>query len=190
MVPNLSKFGHAFFPYVKDKPIERNHGPVFWGNALIETYYKQGMNYEEIAERMLDNNLYDDELIQKYFKMDIEKLEEREKKWDIIISDYILQNYQKFQLFYDQTHPVNSLLEEIGKRILIYLGFNLKHDISLEQYFVNEEIPILPSVKKALGMNWEDRGKMRVKDRDSYALVSAGMDIKEYVKEFIYFYYE
>lgn len=61
----------------------------------------------------------------------------------------LIQNYQ---LFYDQTHLVNSLLEEIGKRIIHSLGFDENEVIHLNQQFVSEEIPVLPSIKRALGM--------------------------------------
>lgn len=129
----LKEVGVTVFPYGD-----------FILNELAEKY-----SIDEIQRIVKWDNLFSVRLLQWHFRTAVTQMLERESKCDVTISDYILENFKKKQLFYTKNHPIESVFYELGVRILCKLGF--EHDrvenIRLQRLDSCQEL-IYPSVSK------------------------------------------
>lgn len=108
--------------------------------------------------------IIDREEIMEGVRLSFSELKRREEKADIKISDYIIENYKKRQLFYSKNHPTNDVLIEYTERILQCLGYDTEEKMSGTDFFVKagtlkgHDLPLYPAVIKALGISdYEDR---------------------------------
>lgn len=115
----------------------------------------------------------------------MEKIIQSEEKWDIKISDYILDNYKTEKIFFDTRHPTNFVLEEIVRRLLDFLEMNASIEHADDE-ISEEEVPVYPCVKKALGLEWDIRN---IRNNAEHRLTSGRMDMAKYVQEYIYWNY-
>ena len=87
--------------------------------------------------------------IQKRFLLDIDK------KNDIKIGKYVLNNYQIKPLFYDCTHPSEFLIEELCNVCAEELGVNWAHsDLQDIAGWRAWSLPVHPLIGQQLGLKW------------------------------------
>lgn len=86
-------------------------------------------NVEQACKDWCNINAYTDEEIKNNFEKSITELKQREQKVfdneygvDVIISDYIENNYRSDFLFHTYNHPTNLLLVELARRTMHKLG--------------------------------------------------------------------
>lgn len=137
-IPNLVGFGRLLFPTMqgKTKSIDLLGAPwsPFFEDTFIDSLYQKYQDINELTEHiMTDSPLSDNEVI-NIFEECIIKLKKREEKWDIKISDFIMENYKDKKLFSDVNHPTPYLMKEICDRLGRYLGLegkteNVKEDL-------------------------------------------------------------
>lgn len=186
-VPNMVGMGKWMFPTGTSKP-ERQYrggkvGP-FFRDFVIDNAYEQFKSVKKIKKYILKEKPFSEKEVKDLFSDFIMKLKEREKNWDIMISDYILENYKTEKIFYDADHPGEGVMKEITKRIGVRLGIN---DIDGEiEYKLNmfEEF-VFPYIQEALGLIYEEK---YVRDRYS-EFDCREMDIDEYIREYIWWFY-
>lgn len=99
-------------------------------------------NIEQACRDWCNINAYTDEEIKNNYEKSITELKQREQKvfdneygTDIIISDYIENNYKSKFLFHTYNHPTNLLLVELVRRIMYKLGIpsiNLGYKLTKE----------------------------------------------------------
>lgn len=126
-----------------------------FGDKYIDEMILKGQSKNEILEQIIREDFIAPEEIHKIVQESLLELKEREKDVDITISDYIMKNYNKKQLFYSFNHPINSVLIEYAKRIISFLGYT---DLEIDEAVVylkagclkGTDIPIYPSVLKTL----------------------------------------
>lgn len=131
-----------------------------WADPNIEKWAFDGLDSDAIARRIQTEQVYSDEQIKQLFSKAIMKLEKREKGCTVIISDYIKSNYKSQKLFFDPRHPCSSLVSEKVKRVIEYLGGiydDSFSDTSAQERMDNDEIFIYGCVKRALGLEFEDK---------------------------------
>lgn len=124
-------------------------------DKYIDEMVFQGQAKNEILEQITKEDFISSKEIYETVQKSLWELEEREKNVDVIISDYIIENYDKKQLFYSFNHPVNTVLIEYARRILRFLGYE---DLEIDESVVylkagclkGTDIPIYPSVLKIL----------------------------------------
>jgi len=118
-----------------------------------------------------------------------QKINEREKDWDIKISDFIRNNLKNIKLFYDPYHPTNELLSYISNRILEKLFSSHYTNILYDNKMIlnSEEIPVYSSVKKILGLTCYTDEHIRL--GCSTKISSCPMDTEQYIKEYLWWYY-
>lgn len=192
IMPNLFGLGKGFFP--QSTYNERNgsiaNGADFNGlfpraDAVIDKCIGNRLSTEEIIEFCKSDEAILQEEILENFAAFTNKISEREKKWDIKISEFILQNYKDEKLFFDMGHPTNIIFEYISAEILKKLHIsadNITADCCLD----NHEEFVYPVVKRVLGLNWSD-GNIR---KSGYAKkLSENMDFEEYIREYIWWCY-
>ena len=104
-------------------------------------------NINKACRKWCDPYAFTEEIVKHNFQNSIENLQLAEKEVDIIISDYIIENYQHMFLFHTYNHPTNYLIIELAKRILQKLDITIviieKHD---KEFLGKISFPPSPSV--------------------------------------------
>lgn len=129
IIPHLFGLGKAFFPQSADN--KRNekikngqdaNGMFPHADLIIDKCVEEGMAVNKIIAFCKGGLALDEKVVVANFEEYMGKIKEREKAWDIKIYDFILENYQKTKLFYDEGHPTNVIFEKICMDILKKLG--------------------------------------------------------------------
>lgn len=152
-----------------------------YDDEYIESVFEKE-SVSEIVKSILENDLYRKDDILDNFKKQMMKIQEREKNCSIKIADYIWENYQNIQLFYEPTHPTNALIIEKGKRILKILGIP-EFDCEIESKMDGYELIIYGCVRKALGLKFSQ--KYIRKHQKECTLHGYAMDITDYVEAYV-----
>lgn len=193
-IPNLYDFPKAmFFSQSKINPrggkIGRRDNPFSYAEEAIDKAISENIFEETEILDMLQGDFEDYGVIQNQWKSDLLKWRIREEGWDIAIIDFIEENYQKKQLFYDIGHPSNHLLKEMANRILRLLGIDeLVKDIDAEWELDAHEVPVYPCIRRALCLEWAQQF-LRKNSFEKIILGNSNMDLEEYIREYIYWSY-
>ena len=166
----------------------QNSGLFPYGDTVVESYLQKGFSVEEIIQKIQESVVFPKEKIEEGVRQSFAEMKRREKQADVAISDYILANYKKKQLFYSPNHPCMSVLFEYANRILKYLGFApLAVDeidlLTKTDTLKGEDIPLYPDVISYLGL--EDYEKFYYPNRYIYNNLRIGFEdwIRMYVKD-------
>lgn len=132
------------------------------GDAYIDAMHHKGMSIKDIEKNILEKQIWSKADIQNNFDSELSKIKGREKLCSFLISDSIEENYQKYRLFYSPSHPANIITKIKGKRILEILGLEPDGtEPDIDNGFDNslgaDELPIYGCVKKALGLQFEQK---------------------------------
>lgn len=199
VIPNLYGLGWGFFPQnkrsktnEKNESIYNNQGVDLNGmfcvsdsilDKIIEDNREKNVDIEEII-RYCQDNLFNEQDVKYQFTSMINKIINREKSWDIKISDYIIDQYMYKKLFYDAFHPTNCVLKKISVDILQFLGIEANGtDLKCDYCLDSHEEPVYPAVKRILHLEW-DEDEIRKSHRAKKA--TAYMDFSEYIREYLW----
>lgn len=193
-VPNLVGLGRAFFP--SSMGLQKNiqvAGSVLWmfvKDELIEEGYEKYHTISGIKKMWLAEDAIEQKEIQELFQDRLNRLYEREKNWDIKVSDIFLNSYKDKKLFCDDGHPANALMLPICARLGELLGLNTTKikDIQIEHALDDVEAFVLPCVKKALGLNWTESITIRDGKSDINKLRNDALTVDEYIRQYIWWY--
>lgn len=190
VIPNLFGLGKFYFPQTDWNESNKRNGVIANGqdrngmfphiDMIIDNCVKQGMGTEAIIEFCKGGGVKEQE-IKDNFKVFIKKILEREKGWDIKISDFILKNYKKMKLFYDAGHPTNDIMVHISKNVLFKL--DIDEDIFTLRCMDAHEVPVYPIVKKVLNLEWEDT---LIRKSNCAKKVSDKMGFEEYITQYLW----
>lgn len=86
------------------------------------------LSYEKM---FASKNLDIETIVKKHHEKSIKELQEREQYCDIIMSDFLITNYNKEQCFLTPNHPKNNILFEMYKRILHFIKNKTSKEIQL-----------------------------------------------------------
>ena len=128
----------------------------------------------EVIEKLKIDHLSLEDIYKKYninkinfnyknrFNNEMEILKRKERKCDIIVSDYIEKNIFKQELFLNQGHPTTPLFVHCANQIIKILNDSFKYPYSYEeQYFVgNDRMPHSTMDK----LFWKPQYKFNVDD--------------------------
>jgi len=172
---SIKKFSNGLIPY-GDRQLQENS----------EKYCKREIGLEVIIQNLQKADLYSREEILDNVSASLDELKHREKKCQIIISDYIVAHYREKRLFYAVNHPADDLIKEMVKRILVYLGYTNPSIMEAEIKELDEiEEFIFPCVKEQLELKFEAE-----KARLHKSYCNLKFDIREYaatyIKEYLY----
>lgn len=137
-----------------------------------------------IAQKLSDLDFYTKSQCENNVLDSINELKLREEKCDVIISDYILENYKYIRLFYTNNHPFNFVLKELLIRAYKTIDIDVKDiDVGCIRENDGREQFVYPSVVKNLNLTWAVDKKVffynkSVKNEpsDMYDYVSAYID--------------
>ena len=161
-------------------------GPVRWMIGWCDNYIEKcilnGDSVEQISCSIKSQEIFKKDDIINNFNNTINKLKEREKKCSISISDYILDNYKKVDLFYDPGHPTNILFKEKARRILCIMGVeNICFD-EISERMDSIEIFVYGCVKHALQLEY-DKEYIRTYTYNG-TLWNRAISLEEYIKQY------
>lgn len=193
IIPHLFGLGKAFFPQ-SDKN-ERNekinngcdrNGMFPHADVIIDECVKHGKTVEEIVAYCKSDMALNKDYILKNFEKYMRKIKKREESWNIKIYDFIVENYRKEKLFYDEGHPTNIIMKKICKDILWELGVQVE-SIYTSICMDDHENPVYPAVSHVLNLDWEEdeiRKSARAKKMCDH------MNFEEYIKEYLQWNYK
>jgi hypothetical protein len=121
-------------------------------NSILDTLILQGVSREKAIQFMHSDFYSSDKIIEESIKS-IERLEKREKEsqMDVIISDYVRQNYQNKLLFRSVNHPIQEVLVMVAKRILNCVGIIVDNVFYDESFSLRDnDLAVLPCVARCL----------------------------------------
>lgn len=190
--------GEVFHKYPMDG---KKHWPFGYQEKLLDDMIATGMTDDEIYAEIMRDDFISEKEILKNLRWSYKFIEISEKTADIKMLDFIKENVTKCLLYRDGWHYTNVLYFELSRRIAAFLGLDCAQEINeLEEkirekgtHFINfTEVPILPCVAKALGLEFvTDETLWRV--RTTYAGVWTGTEVTVKLmtrKEWIYSYLE
>jgi len=156
------------------------------GESNVDDLLAKGCSTDEIIEKLNDENFYSKEYLENRARIELENLKEREKIIDVKMADYIEANYKKEILFHSCDHPIEKLLFELSKRILLYLGnedTNVYYSSCHEALKYQDE-PIYPAVIKAFGLDERYKNQLYYPNKfmDSSILLSFDDYIRTYIE--------
>lgn len=182
-VPNLYGMPKYLFPQT-DWEHNWYRGAIkpFQIDINVVSWLCNGWSKEDIMNAIfVQGGVYAEAEIKNMWENFKAKLQEREKEWDIKISDYILENYKREKLFCDRGHITSRMAREIALRILEFMEY--KRDISVElQGMDTREIPVYKDVKQALGLKFEDN-VIRKKSIGVMSINNREMSGEEYIDQ-------
>lgn len=194
-IPNLFGMGNLLLPQTDyhdgfNPSLGHDRNGMFpHADKIIDSFTLSGETYEYIQKHYKDDGLIEKEQIILNFNNVIDKIKQREKNWDIKVSEYILDNYQKVKLFYDIGHPTNVLMLFISLGVLKMLEIDGEQEIDVTNAISvmdGHENPVYPCVASTLGILWKE-DKLRKSNLAKKLLDS--MDFDEYIKEYCFWIY-
>lgn len=193
IVPHLFGLGKAFFPQsdCNNSNEEINNGRDRNGmfphaDTVIDKCVGEGKKVEDIIKYCKSDAALNGDYIRKNFTEYMERIRKREESWSIKMYDFILDNYQKEKLFYDERHPTNIIMKKIVVDILQVLAIRedyIDTDIEMDTH----ENPVYPCVRHELNLDWKD-GEIR-KSRAAKKMIGR-MDFEEYIREYLLWSYK
>lgn len=162
-IPNL--YFDGYFPQLVEFPNKpRNVGgysfdssPFFGDKYIMELWDKYDV--EDIYSMISDENFISQKIIIDKVNNSLFELKKREMNSDVVISDYIEENYKKRRLSYIAGHVDNSVNEELLFRCFSKVGRKIddfkSNGVPKADGVV---LPIYPSVRKCLELEFSDNG--------------------------------
>ncbi len=203
-LPNVFCYGGAGIFQTEEKINSADAGrskiPLFWKDTLLDEIFESG-HYEDAKVLLQEIESYEfdiDRLSEKFFQV-MNEIKSRERKWDIKISNYIMENYKKIPLFNDLGHPSRELCIYICKELLKLLEIR---DVDVETvafrnpslFELGQQSFVWLGIRRGLGIEYE-RKEVRTYSSDYYSLINyeegnySCMTREEFVREYIYTWY-
>ncbi|WP_196805805.1 WcbI family polysaccharide biosynthesis putative acetyltransferase [Butyrivibrio sp. WCD2001] len=185
VIPNLFGMGKCFFPQFEwdlNHPIGKDSNGLFpHGDQFINKQLKNGRSIDDIGEQIKNGAPFSKEEVIDNFNDNVRKYRDREKYCDIKIIDFIICNYKIHQLFWDQGHPTNFVMNEIVTRLLKKIGIE-DELLSVDEMNTHEEF-VYPCVAQALELEWRQE---RIRCTKNAKKCTAYMDLDEYINEYVW----
>lgn len=181
-IPNM--FFSGYYPQLCFSNKYNKSGLFADGDSNINSLYEKNQLTKSNIDRLNDENYYSKEQVLNFLAQSFEELKKRENEHcDIIISDYLENNYKKSLLFYVSNHPCKVVIIEMVQRIIEFL-----YGERDENYQWNDDIaeldtitlPIYSSVEKHLNLEFSRKTFMPYKNHSPEV-----MDWNKYANTYI-----
>lgn len=189
VIPNFVGMGRMLFP--RRRGMEKIRGEIlgYYRDDIIEEAYRN----DEVVSLQQYVKFYEDyeidgELLEQEYQHCMMKLWEREKNWDVKVTDYIKKNLRKIPCFTDQDHPSRYLMLEVGNQVAKMLGVKSCDEKEIEEnaLSITLTMPVLKCVQRYFQLEWE------LPNNKQYNLFVGNHteeNVAEYIKEYIWWYY-
>lgn len=128
-------------------------GPYF--DCLVLAGFDLGLSSADIV-RLLESKsdaMLAREKLDKFIEHSFSELGQREQFCDVVISDWIKENWFSRYLFYSFNHPANAVLQELGTRILRYFGSEVVVPPREKPFLSNYRLPIYDFIRRFLSLD-------------------------------------
>ena len=112
----------------------------------------------ELVEYLKAQNFISKEEVLAGVEKSFAELKKREWACDIHMSDFVVDNYKRQQIFYSPDHIAPNVLLELSRRVLKFMDIsdtsfqNTDWLMSENHSLIGQDIPIYPKVKEILGL--------------------------------------
>ena len=177
-IPNLYRMPIFQFPQnIINKGLFYKNKKVFSYDSILDNWVKSHlrvMSPKEYIRRLNKLNSDYDTNLGSF----LAKIRTREEKWDIKISDFIIDNLDK-QLFYDPNHPTDLVLDFITSKLceLLSVGFKKAKTIFLDDV----EMPSIYNVNS---------GKQLKMRKHCHSFCKTFLNLKEYISLYSFLNYQ
>ncbi len=180
---------HIFAQYREKKELlfPVCHGTVFFRDGIIDDLCETDHCHiaRIVEEYVQDTITIDETIIRDRYQQFIEKVQTREKDWDIKVSDYIEQNFRQKKLYYDPNHPSAEFLIWICKKLLDCLGMDGERadDNAPQMEMDYYEMPVTSAARAALGIEYPEQKLLRSVCKNT--LTHRAIDRTEYARQYM-----
>lgn len=190
---NIYGLGKIYYPWaVEYNPNNpRNKGWAFGcfptADTILDKLIREGKNVGQIMEIVNDENLYSTEELENNVRTLFDKYKKREENCDIKIVEYIEKNYKDTLLFWDEKHPVNDVLYEKTKQILLLMGISHIEKYSQDNCRTSKgyQLPIYPAIMKKLKLKFPISLE-QIRTKKECNLSDRDMNLEEYIRQYIF----
>ncbi len=133
-------------------------GAFIGGDTVINRGIDAGISWEEIYSDISSKNYYSTDHIMKNLETSFRQMTYSEKNADLLIVDFIRDNYKKMRLFKDYRHIDNPVVVEYVRQIARILKIRIEEEsfdcLLYEDIHEYTEMPVYPCVAECLGLQW------------------------------------
>lgn len=184
-VPNFVGMVHYLYP--QHSSLFRfpfNSRDILFHNLVIDEAIKNGIHKFDDLLKFYEEYTYDPTSLNNTFIENMDKLQSREKNWDIKVSEYIKEHFHTIPLFNDHSHPSNYLLHYIYEQIAIFLKLP-DYPKTYNYPPIGLPMPILPSVAKHFDLHYETESDKLISKLTREPLTT----LEEYIKYYCWCVY-
>ena len=108
---------------------------------------------QKAVDAATNQSQYTEEFVLANAKASIDELKRREEECDVIVSDYIENNWRDDILFYSMNHPKRKVLSHIASNVLSVVGQDSTDVKGNYEHLDNTRLPVYESVRAVLSRN-------------------------------------
>ena len=172
-IPNI--FFNAYWP------LWGSTKTIIFGDLLLDELFDRGLSLKEILHVYLHGDIKKfhnlDELHEKALEYEFEK----EKRWAVPITQYIVNNFKDRRLLYSVNHPGKDICIRVGNTLLKLMGYpplGKQELLGYDQPFANFHLPIHPVAAEHFGLRFTPNAQ-RIKAFGAY------ITLEEYVIAYV-----
>ena len=184
-VPNLYGMPKYLFPQLDTAP-KWQVGTIcpYFIDSNIVMWLESGKCIVDIRKYIVEGGVYTRQQIIDMWELFLQKINGREKEWDIKISDYIFSNYKRKKIFCDVNHITSETALEISLRILQYMNYKVQRSTIIPM-MDDLEVIIYKDVKEALGLEFHET-TIRIWGKEN-CFSTCEMNADEYINQLCQF---
>ena len=142
----------------------------------------------ENVKNYIESYSMDLKLVEHNFKVSMDRLREKEKVWDINISDFIESGYKKKQMFNDFSHPSSYLMIKVCRRVATKIGIEDSTCARVAELDRREQV-LWQCLNDALKIIHKSKLCVR-KSHKEYIGYYVGMSVDKYIQEYVYIWHD
>lgn len=143
---------HGYFPTIKKMQLA---GLTIWFYECLESLALEQSRVADFVSEALEGDFLRGVIkTNLYESTDRLSAHEKDNKTDVVVSDFILQNYSNRRLFMTPDHPALCLYQEVSRQIGTLLGKFTWPLIDRSEPQNDDWTPILPRVHKGLSLKF------------------------------------
>lgn len=188
-IPNFVGMAEWMFPSLGglEKVIHTVNGILYvlYRDSVLDEAVEKGFSTLEEYKAFWIGYQYTEEKLEKRREKGMEKLRQREKNWDIKISEFIVNHYKEIPCFTDANHPSKYVMREVGRQLAAILELDDIDDSEFEPN-LGLRVPIMPIVQKYFELNF----KVPCEVRKEYIYKRVTAEPDDYIRAYLWWYHE
>lgn len=173
-------------PYNAKRDLDFYHTLYRCKDCNINQLVSEGKTTDEIVKILSDDRFYSEKQVKRVKKISSKLISIAEKDVDVVIGDFIEDNYRKVKLYQNFVHSNKIIVWEYVRRLLKQIEISADEVTQLENESPEHihqggDVPIYPSVAKYLKLEFID-------EKTTYEIMTGKeivyMTFKEYIEHY------